>query len=117
MWGPRWLAALTLAIVVIIAGDAGAQAFKPRDGQTKPAPTKPTKATKTTKTTKTPPAAGPSKKAARGAGPRRSVTTKAKAKKPSRAAQGRGRAGDLTPEPVKADGGDDDEVTIVDDED
>ena len=112
MWGPRWLAALTLAIVVIIAGDAGAQAFKPRDGQGKPAPTK------TTKPTKTKPVAGPSKKAARGAGPHRSVTAKAKPKKPSRAAQGRGRVGDLTPDPVKAGASDDDdEVTIVDDED
>jgi hypothetical protein len=112
MWGPRWLASLTFAIVVIIAGDAGAQAFKPRDGQAKPAPTKPTKPTKAA------PAAAPSKKAARGTSPRRSVTTKTKAKKPSRAAQGRGRVGDLTPDPVKAGGSDaDDEVTIVDDED
>ncbi len=63
MSGPRWLAALTLAILVIITGDVRAQAFKPR-GATKAAPAKGAKkAPAASRTTATPRRVVTSKKA------------------------------------------------------
>ena len=106
----RWIAALTLVVLVAFASDASAQVFKPRGGS-KNAPA----------TKKTAPAAAASKKQptrTTTTTPRRVVTTKAPAKK-SRVAKG--RPSDLTPDAPKKDDvivkdDDDDDVIIVRDD-
>ena len=92
----RWLVVLVL---VVAAGRADAQVFKPR------AQTKTT--AKTAKAEKTP-AAAPRKSArTTGTGRKSAAPTK------SRVARGKGRPSDLTPEPKNAD----EDVVIITDED
>lgn len=100
----RWILAIALAVVVSTAGDAGAQAFKPkRSTPVKGAPAKKNPVAKKAPAAKS-----------------RVVTSKPAKKRTSRAAQTSGRAEDLTPddEPTsgKSASKDDDYVLIEDDD-
>ncbi|CAN5922501.1 hypothetical protein BH11MYX3_BH11MYX3_08570 [soil metagenome] len=104
----RWMIVLVLAVFASTAGDADAQAFKPkRSTPVKGAPAK-----------KAPAAAA---KKAPASAPRRVVTSsKAPKKKGSRAAQTSGRAEDLTPdgdEPTSKSTIRDDDYVLIEDDD
>jgi hypothetical protein len=104
----RWILAIVFAVFVSSAGDASAQAFKPK---------KATPAKGGTAAKKTP---APAAKKAPASAPRRVVTSsKASKKKTSRAAQTSGRPDDLTPdaEPTAKSAARDDDFVLIEDDD